>query len=224
MHSASAGGYDFPADPAQPANLGSPFWRPDLMPAALQLRADPSTVDDPAAVPISLANLRDLDVRNDLDETWHAIWRVADATHQFWSASAPPSEAIRYFVMLPLDALVELRIEALLRLWRALTGRPVGKRSHDLPAQTRDRHILILRAMDGRSDGASHREIAEALLGFRGSKADWENDPRRNRTRRLINDGEYYRRGGYRDLLRYPLRVPAPKPDLKKAPSLQAPL
>ncbi len=68
--------------------------------------------------------------------------------------------------MLPLDALVELRIEALLRLWRALTGRPVGKRSHDLPAQTRDRHILILRAMDGRSDGASHREMPRRSSAF----------------------------------------------------------
>ncbi|GBR23271.1 hypothetical protein AA0616_2480 [Komagataeibacter nataicola NRIC 0616] len=64
-----------------------------------------------------------------------------------------------------------------------------------------------MRALDGRADGASYRKLAEALLGFRGRKTDWESDPRKNQVRRLVADGRYYVRGGYRDLLRYPIRL-----------------
>lgn len=120
----------------------------------------------------------------------------------------PASLATRYVVILPLDLLTELRVGAVLRFWRALTGRPPGDDPHDLPAQTRNRHILMLRALDGRSDGASYREIAETLLGFRGGKSDWETDPRKNRARRLVADGKRYMHGGYRDLLHYPVRLP----------------
>lgn len=112
-----------------------------------------------------------------------------------------------YVAIMPLDKLLELRAEAVLRLWRLLAGRSEGRLAHDFPQQTRDRHILILRAFDGRAAGASYRKLAEILLGFRGRKADWENDPRKNRVRRLVADGRYYVRGGYRDLLRYPIRM-----------------
>lgn len=65
----------------------------------------------------------------------------------------------------------------------------------------------MLRAFDGRAVGASYRKLAEALLGFEGRNADWENDPRKNQIRRLVADGRYYVRGGYRDLLHYPIRM-----------------
>ena len=91
----------------------------------------------------------------------------------------------------------------------ALAGRPPGDRRHDLPPQTRDRHILILRALDAKLAGASYRVIAEALLGFQGrSKNDWEVSPLKNKVRRLVADGLFYMRGGYRELLHYPVRAP----------------
>lgn len=34
-----------------------------------------------------------------------------------------------------------------------------------------------------------------------------ENDPRKNQVRRLVADGRYYVCGGYRNLLRYPIRL-----------------
>nr|WP_258366123.1 DUF2285 domain-containing protein [Komagataeibacter rhaeticus] len=110
-------------------------------------------------------------------------------------------------MILPLDKLLELRAEAVLRLWRALVGRSGGKRGRDFPQQTRDRHILMLRALDGRAAGASYRKLAEVLLRFRGRKADWDNDPRKNQIRRLVADGRYYVRGGYRELLHYPFHL-----------------
>jgi hypothetical protein len=159
-------------------------------------------------MPISLPTLPGLDARTGEDGSWHGLWRPENAGHQFWLADPPPGTKTAYVVILPLDALLEHRAEAVLRFWRALTGRASGEHHYPLPAQTRDRHILILRALDGRTDGASYRKIAETLLGFRGNKTAWESDPRKNQTRRLVADGNHYMHGGYRDLLHYPTRLP----------------
>ena len=53
----------------------------------------------------------------------------------------------------------------------------------------------------------SYRGIAEALLGFGGDKTDWDSDPRKNKTRRLVAAGLHMMRGGYRDLLNYPVKL-----------------
>lgn len=205
--SPNAGGCDFPADPHQIADRASLFWLPELSPDAIELRQGAVRADDPAAMPVDLTSLANLDMRVAMDGAWHGLWRLADAAHQFWFNDAPSIIATSYVVMLPLDALTELRAEAVIRFWRALAGRSPGPRHFDLPLQTRSRHILILRALDGRSDGASYRKIAEILLGFHGRKADWESDPRKNQVRRLVADGLHYEHGGYRDLLRYPIRL-----------------
>ena len=208
MLSPSAGGYDFAADPDQPVGCAPLFWLPELSPDAIQLQHAIADPDDNAALPVDLRTLSDLDLRAAVDGTWHGLWRNTDAAHQFWMVTSPDTVQTNYVVILPLDALFELRSEAVLRFWRALAGRHSGEPMHRLPPQTRNRHILILRAIDGRSDGASYRQIAEALLGFHGGKAEWETDPRKNQTRRLVADGLHYMHGGYRDLLRYPVRLP----------------
>ncbi|GBQ46867.1 DUF2285 domain-containing protein [Acetobacter ghanensis] len=173
----------------------------------IELREAPANADDPAVMPINLKELPDLVAQRDDDEAWHGFWLSGASAHQFWLPTRPADGRLTYVVVLPLDKLLELRAEAVLRLWRALAGRPDGRWAHDFPRQTRDRHILMLRAFDGRADGASYRKLAEVLLGFRGRKADWENDPRKNQVRRLVSDGRYYVRGGYRELLRYPIRL-----------------
>jgi hypothetical protein len=173
----------------------------------IQLRAALAGADDPAAMPISLTELPDLVARLDDGDAWHGFWPSGALSHQFWLPTRPVDGRATYVVILPLDKLLELRAEAVVRLWRTLVGRSEGRREHDFPQQTRDRHILMLRAFDGRAAGVSYRKLAEALLGFRGRKADWESDPRKNQVRRLVADGRYYVRGGYRDLLRYPIRL-----------------
>nr|WP_249204455.1 DUF2285 domain-containing protein [Acetobacter thailandicus] len=198
---------DFPVDPAQPAGSTPVFWAPELSPDVIELRAAPVDADDPAVMPINLAELPDLVARLDENDAWHAFWSFGASAHQFWLPTRPADGCSTYVVILPLDKLLELRTAAVLRLWRTLAGRSEGRRAHDFTQQTRDRHILILRALDGRADGASYRKLAEALLGFRGRKTDWESDPRKNQVRRLVADGRYYVRGGYRDLLRYPIRL-----------------
>lgn len=174
----------------------------------IELRAALADADDLAVMPINFAELPDLVARLDDDDAWHGFWRPGASAHQFWLPIHPPDGRATYAVILPFDKLLELRAGAVLRLWRALVGRPEGRWAHDFPQQTRDRHILMLRAFDGRAAGASYRKLAEALLGFQGRKADWDSDPRKNQVRRLVADGRYYVRGGYRDLLLYPIRLP----------------
>jgi hypothetical protein len=73
--------------------------------------------------------------------------------------------------------------------------------------QLRQRHILSLRVIDARLRGESYRTIAEVLLGFNGTKEDWEIDPRKNKARRLVAHGIKMMRGGYRLLLHYPIKT-----------------
>ncbi|MFT9468848.1 MAG: DUF2285 domain-containing protein [Gluconobacter potus] len=191
----------------QPAGRTPVFWIPELSPDVIELREALANAKDPAVMPINLAELPDLVARLDDGGAWHGFWQPGASAHQVWLPTRPVGGAATYVAILPLDKLLELRAEAVLRLWRALVGRSEGKRTHDFPKQTRDRHIMMLRAFDGRAAGASYRKLAEALLGFCGRKVDWDNDPRKNQVRRLVADGRYYVRGGYRDLLRYPIRL-----------------
>ncbi|WP_245322482.1 DUF2285 domain-containing protein [Mesorhizobium sp. WSM3882] len=72
---------------------------------------------------------------------------------------------------------------------------PPEKRGHRL--------TFVLRALDGSLAGASHRELAEALVGQRRVHADWR-DPRnhlRDRIRRAVSRGRGLMKGGYRDFL-----------------------
>ena len=110
-------------------------------------------------------------------------------------------------VVLPLDRLFEIRAAAALRLWRGMTGRSPGRDPAALPASRRDRLVLALRALDGRLDEASYRDIAEALFGAgRMPERGWKTYDLRDRTVRLARLGHAMMQGGYRRLLLYPFR------------------
>ncbi|WP_245319603.1 DUF2285 domain-containing protein [Mesorhizobium temperatum] len=69
------------------------------------------------------------------------------------------------------------------------------------PDKRGPRLTFVLRALDGSLAGASHREIAEALIGQGRVHADWR-DPRdhlRDRIRRAVTRGHALMNGGYRD-------------------------
>ena len=110
-------------------------------------------------------------------------------------------------VLLPLDRVFEQRVAAALRLWRGLTGRAPGRDPATLTPMRRDRLTLALRALDGRLENASYREIAEALFGdARVSERAWKTHDLRDRTIRLVRLGFAMMQGGYRRLLLYPFR------------------
>ena len=154
---------------------------------------------------VTLAHLDGLDLRQ-AEDGWHGIWQADGVVHQFWLRDAVPDAAAFYAATLPMDAYLELRAHAARRLWRALTGRQPGADFRALPAQLRQWHILSLRALDARLRGESYRAIAEVLLGFHGTKEDWEIDPSKNKVRRLVAHGIKMMRGGYRLLLHYPIK------------------
>lgn len=156
---------------------------------------------------MTLAHLSGLDLRQAADG-WHGIWQVDGVAHQFWLPKAVPVAAAFYAASLPMDAFMEIRAHAVRRLWRSLSGRAPGPDFRTMPSQLRRFHILSLRALDARLRGESYRVIAEILLGFRGTKEDWEADPRKNQARRLVAQGIKMMRGGYRLLLHYPVKPP----------------
>jgi hypothetical protein len=135
------------------------------------------------------------------------VWRADGTVHQFWLVEAPPDVAAVYTLILPFDAVFALRSHAATRLRRALNGQSPGRPFRVMPAQLRELHILTLRALDARQCGESYRTIAEVLLGFHGSKSDWEGDPRKNKARRLVASGQRMMRGGYLTLLHYPIQL-----------------
>lgn len=162
--------------------------------------------DSETDIIVTLAHLDGLDLRLAADG-WHGIWRVDGVTHQFWLPAAVPDAAAFYAATLPMDSFLELRAHAARRLCRSLTRRSPGPPFGILPDQLRQWHILSLRALDAKLRGESYRTIAEVLLGFRGNKEDFENDPRKNKARRLVAHGIRMMRGGYRLLLHYPVKT-----------------
>lgn len=176
-----------------------------MQPEAVLLSAAPPARQS-AAAPVDLTHLPGLDLRR-ADDGWHGVWHTGGIVHQFWLTEVPSDGAMTYAMTLPLDALFELRAHAARRLWRALNGRSPGRPFRAMPDQLREFHILTLRALDARQCGESYRTIAEALLGFHGTKTDWESDPRKNKARRLVASGQRMMRGGYRTLLYYPIKL-----------------
>ena len=189
----------------EPADRESVFWIPSLQPEAVLLSAAPPARVSTAA-PFDLTHLPGLDLRRAADG-WHGVWHAGGIVHQFWLTEAPSHGAVTYAMTLPLDALFELRAHAARRLWRALNGRSPGRPFRAMPDQLRELHILTLRALDARLLGESYRAIAEVLLGFHGTKTNWESDPRKNKARRLVASGQRMMRGGYRTLLHYPIKL-----------------
>jgi hypothetical protein len=166
-----------------------------------------SHVGDEESAPIKLTNLDGVDLRR-AEDGWHGIWRVDGVTHQFWLRDSVPDTSASFAVTLPMDIFLELRSHAARRLWRALNGRVPGPDFGAMPAQLRQFHILSLRALDARLREVSYRKIAEVLLDFRGRKEDWESDPRKNKTRRLVEHAFRMMRGDHRLLLHYPIKLP----------------
>jgi len=110
-------------------------------------------------------------------------------------------------VLLPLDQFFESRAIAAIRLWRGLAGLNLGPNPAALPKARRDRLILALRALDGRLDDATYREIASALFADAGvSDRGWKGHDLRDRTIRLVRYGLGMMHSGYRRLLLYPYR------------------
>jgi hypothetical protein len=118
-------------------------------------------------------------------------------------------------VLLPLDGALPERLASLHKLWGLLIERPMLDTR--LTPQRRQRLKNMIRAFDGKSEGASSRDIATVLYGFARVKSEiWSSSSLRYTILRLLKDSEKLVEGGYCDLLCTPLA--------ETKPSLSAPV
>jgi len=139
----------------------------------------------------------------DLPDGRHELWSgTGDVQQVFIRGPAEPCTPAA--VLLPLDEHILVRLAAVRRLWRSLTGRTDTTPVLPITAQQRRRLILMLRAIDGWREHATYRELAAALLDRNAqhqSRRDWLTSPIRAQIIRIVQDAMRRVEGGYRDLL-----------------------
>ena len=198
MPSPGVGGYDF-ANAAETSGPASVIWAVHALPSVIALTRLPADLASPGAQLTSLS----LDPSAEEDGAEYLIERLGNVfrVHLHEAGIRAPA------VLLPLDQFFELRTTAAIRLWRGVTGRNPGPNPAALPNTRRGRLILALRALDGRLEDATYREIASVLFGEAGlSGRGWKGHDLRDRTIRLVRFGFGMMHLGYRRLLLYPYR------------------
>lgn len=195
MRSPGAGGYDFAATNDPKATL----WTAEALPSVIALTQLPPELEHPRFKPRPLS----LDPVLAAEGGDYVIKRLGVEMRVHLDRGGADPTA----VLLPFDKLFEVRAAAALRLWRALNGRRPGPNPAALSEARRSRLVLALRALDGRLDGATHREIASVLFGANAvPERDWISHELRDRTARLVRLGVAMMNGGYRRLLLHPYR------------------
>ncbi|MDZ5696741.1 DNA -binding domain-containing protein [Chelativorans sp. M5D2P16] len=137
------------------------------------------------------------------DDHQHVLLRAGGRNLQLCATGADITEPVR----LRVDAIwhatsAKHRLMALdcLNALHAKGRFPAGL----FPADARGNRLrFVLRALDGSLDGAPHRDIAIALLGWERIQDDWA-DPGnhlRDRIRRAVVRGRALMKGGYREFL-----------------------
>jgi hypothetical protein len=105
--------------------------------------------------------------------------------------------------LIPLDNNTLGRIEALTRFYSAQLGRAIPPDTR-LTSQQRRRLRFMIQAIDGRSNSATYREIANAIYGAsRVADMPWKTSAVRDSVIALVKDGIAMVEGGYRQLLRH---------------------
>jgi hypothetical protein len=194
----SDGGCDFLQDPDQSRCDVTIFWRPEVFPSVLILQ--------PAPADFSTANAlnrlaHDASIALPSGDSG-ILFADTDGDHHLVTDAIQRGQPLA--VLLPLDSNFHIRAEAALRLHRRLSGRAAGPipRALTLTPRHRLRLTRMVRAIDGRSSGATYREIAAVLFKTsRQSASEWKTSSIRAQTIRLVHDAHDMILGGYRRLL-----------------------
>jgi hypothetical protein len=137
------------------------------------------------------------------DGTARSEARTGSAPRVYFHETLPDPPA----VLLPFDALFEIRVAAALRLWHTLLNRKPRPNTAVFSKQRCKRLILALRALDAHLENATYREIADALFDLSAMSArSWKTHDLRDKAIRLVRLGSSLMLGGYRDLLLHPYR------------------
>jgi hypothetical protein len=172
------------------------LWSPDVDPAVVPLVGVPDALSSTPAVPLT-----GLGVEHDSPEGRHVVHRGGVVTQLLLLPGSNPHGPLA--ALIPLDAEALGRIEALTRFWRAWQGRPAPADTRMTPQQRR-RFRLTMQAADGHSNGASYRDIAIALYGFKRVAADpWKTSALRDAVIGLVEGATAMIGGGYLQILRH---------------------
>lgn len=195
----SDGGCLFPVRPALSAADTVIFWMPKDDTSTVLLTAAPAFL--PVDSNLSAA-LHPRDTRAD-EQGEHFRHDLGDGRFLHLLRLAGISADRPVAIIIPLDADGFDRIEAAMRLLRALHGRAIPTDARMTRQQLRRaRHML--QAADGRMNGASYREIAGAIFGTaRVADEPWKTSALRDATMDLVKDAFAMIAGGYRTLLRH---------------------
>ncbi|MBL6851804.1 MAG: DUF2285 domain-containing protein [Alphaproteobacteria bacterium] len=194
-----AGGCDF-AKSVLDARNPVVLWTMTALPTVIPLGSLPAALGAPRTHPTTFQ--RSWIRAQDGSELQIVCNATALRVHALDSLESQPVCAI-----LPVDVLFDVRLAAARRLWLAASGRNPGPDPATLSPSQRDRLVKALRALDGRLEGATYREIAVALFGTKHVHGrGWKTHDLRDRTIRLCDLGANLMAGGYRQLLLHPFR------------------
>ncbi|AZO71359.1 MAG: DUF2285 domain-containing protein [Mesorhizobium sp.] len=195
-----AGGCDFAARPDLSALMQEVLWSPLADPAVVTLMPSPDFLSCVSpTTPVEFGTPRES------PQGFHAIRNGGIATQLLLLPGSAASRSLT--ALIPLDSQTLGRVEALVRFWRSCHGRPVAPDTR-MTVQQRRRLRLMMQAADGRTNGASYREIATAFYGAgRVASNPWKTSSLRDTVIGLVKGGGNLIAGGYLQLLRHRLRA-----------------
>lgn len=192
----AVGGCDFAARPSLTSIAQSVFWSPVAISSVLTLMPAPEHLSS-----VMHPGLPIFDSAQDGPEGKYVIFdgKTRSEILLFPNGNYSPS----LVALIPIDAELLSRTEALTRFWRVLNGRKPPPDTR-VTQQQRRRLRLMIRATDGRMHGASYREIACAIYGEARVASDpWKTSPLRDSVIDLVGGGTAMVAGGYLNLLRH---------------------
>ena len=191
----NSGGCDFAARPGLSALDQDVVWSPSCDGAVLLLTRRPEFLP-----PASASSADPFAVGRDAPEGAYASFSEHDIRVLFLSGTVPDDQLA---AVVPFDAEIFDRIDALTRMARIRIGRP-PPRDTRMTTEQRRRFRLKLRAADGHMNGATYREIAIAIYGAaRVDTEPWKTSPLRDAVIAFVEGGLALIDGGYLQLLRH---------------------
>ncbi len=196
------GGCVFAYDPEIPTGHNAVFWRPEVFPGVLLLTDAPSAF---ATAPFSAPAIGpEFDDRTDAEGREIVI---RDSSGELYVSQRHAEAATRPAILLPLDDMIEARLDVAVSLVRHVCGKHVDllpKRLRLTPLQ-KARLIQLLHTFDILRDGGGRRDVANEVLNSEQASlpsVEWKDSAARRKATRLIQDATVLVERGYLKLLR----------------------
>lgn len=197
------GGCSFAHDPSLSAWPGPALWLPEVSPGTIIL--DPAPPGFVSVAPVDPSRLGTL-VADATDGSEREIV-VLDGEQELHIRLRQAESAPRPAVLLPIDAVSELRLQVALRFIRRLRGQRIAllPAALRLTKQQKERLVRLLHAFDIHDAGGGPRDVATEVLASEQARlpsVEWKDSHARRAANRLIHDAVTLVDRGYLKLLR----------------------